>query len=35
MDWVERLNKVAEYIEDNLTDDINGIISKSSIFLCL
>jgi len=22
MDWVERLNKVAEYIEDNLTDDI-------------
>ena len=22
MDWIERLNKVAEYIEDNLTDDI-------------
>jgi len=22
MDWIERLNKVTEYIEDNLTDDI-------------
>jgi len=36
MDWIERLNKVAQYIEDNLTDDIQmeslARIAYSSVY---